>query len=161
MPRCAPTTYRAVPAACASRSNNVARNIEIKARIENVASITPRVAQLATEGPLEIAQDDTFFRCDNHVSIEELLARVRTKDRRVGYATVYRTLKLLAECGVANERQDTEAPGRVRRRQRAPVRRRVDALRARRRRSDAPRRVQMSSKLVSARLTRARLTTSA
>jgi predicted adenylyl cyclase CyaB len=40
------------------------RNIEIKARIENVALLAPRVAELATEGPLEIAQDDTFFACD-------------------------------------------------------------------------------------------------
>ncbi len=48
---------------------------------------------------------ETFFRADNHVSIEELLAQVRSKDRRVGYATVYRTLKLLADCGVANERR--------------------------------------------------------
>lgn len=48
---------------------------------------------------------ETFFGSDNHVSIEELLAQVRSKDRRVGYATVYRTLKLLTECGVANERR--------------------------------------------------------
>jgi len=48
---------------------------------------------------------ETFFRSDNHVSIEELLAQVRIQDPRVGYATVYRTLKLLAECGVANERR--------------------------------------------------------
>jgi Fur family ferric uptake transcriptional regulator len=48
---------------------------------------------------------ETFFRADNHVSIEELLAQVRERDRRVGYATVYRTLKLLADCGVANERR--------------------------------------------------------
>jgi len=48
---------------------------------------------------------ETFFRSDNHVSIEELLAQVRAQDPRVGYATVYRTLKLLAECGVANERR--------------------------------------------------------
>jgi adenylate cyclase class IV len=41
------------------------RNIEIKARIENVALMTPKVAALASEGPLEIAQDDTFFACDN------------------------------------------------------------------------------------------------
>jgi len=41
------------------------RNIEIKARIENVSLLTPRVAALATEGPLEIAQDDTFFKCEN------------------------------------------------------------------------------------------------
>ena len=43
----------------------MARNIEIKARIENVALLAPRVAELASEGPLELAQDDTFFRCDN------------------------------------------------------------------------------------------------
>jgi Fur family transcriptional regulator, ferric uptake regulator len=48
---------------------------------------------------------ETFFRSENHVSIEELLAHVRAKDPRVGYATVYRTLKLLTECGVANERR--------------------------------------------------------
>jgi Fur family ferric uptake transcriptional regulator len=48
---------------------------------------------------------DTFFTAPNHVSIEELLAEVRREDPRVGYATVYRTLKLLAECGVALERR--------------------------------------------------------
>ncbi len=41
----------------------MARNIEIKARIESVALLTSRVAALASEGPLEIAQDDTFFNC--------------------------------------------------------------------------------------------------
>lgn len=48
---------------------------------------------------------ETFFRSPNHVSIEELLAQVRSQDSKVGYATVYRTLKLLAECGVAFERR--------------------------------------------------------
>jgi Fur family ferric uptake transcriptional regulator len=48
---------------------------------------------------------ETFFQSPNHVSIEELLAEVRAQDPRVGYATVYRTLKLLAECGVAFERR--------------------------------------------------------
>ena len=48
---------------------------------------------------------ETFFQSPNHVSIEELLAQVRSHDSKVGYATVYRTLKLLAECGVANERK--------------------------------------------------------
>ena len=41
----------------------MARNIEIKARIESVESLLPRCAALATEGPFEIRQDDTFFRC--------------------------------------------------------------------------------------------------
>lgn len=48
---------------------------------------------------------ETFFNSPSHISIEELLAEVRSKDARVGYATVYRTLKLLAECGVAFERK--------------------------------------------------------
>jgi predicted adenylyl cyclase CyaB len=43
----------------------MARNVEIKARIESVALIAPKVAALAAEGPLDLAQDDTFFRCDN------------------------------------------------------------------------------------------------
>jgi Fur family transcriptional regulator, ferric uptake regulator len=48
---------------------------------------------------------ETFFQAPAHITIEELLAQVRAVDARVGYATVYRTLKLLAECGVATERR--------------------------------------------------------
>jgi Fur family ferric uptake transcriptional regulator len=48
---------------------------------------------------------EAFFAHPDHVSIEELLARVRERDPSIGYATVYRTLKLLAESGVANERK--------------------------------------------------------
>lgn len=48
---------------------------------------------------------ETFLEHPDHVSIEELLARVRSHDPAIGYATVYRTLKLLAESGVANERK--------------------------------------------------------
>jgi Fur family transcriptional regulator, ferric uptake regulator len=48
---------------------------------------------------------ETFFHAPSHITIEELLHQVRTADPRVGYATVYRTLRLLAESGVASERQ--------------------------------------------------------
>jgi Fur family ferric uptake transcriptional regulator len=48
---------------------------------------------------------ETFFQAPAHITIEDLLSQVRSADPRVGYATVYRTLKLLAECGVANERR--------------------------------------------------------
>jgi predicted adenylyl cyclase CyaB len=41
-----------------------ARNVEIKARIESVEAMTPRVAGLADQGPVEIEQDDTFFACE-------------------------------------------------------------------------------------------------
>lgn len=46
-----------------------------------------------------------FFRTGGHLSIDEMLALVRQQDSKVGYATVYRTLKLLVECGLASERQ--------------------------------------------------------
>ena len=48
---------------------------------------------------------DAFLRSRDHVSIEELLARVRKRSARIGYATVYRTLRLLVECGLALQRQ--------------------------------------------------------
>jgi len=42
----------------------VPRNIEIKARIENADVWAAKIAALAGAGPIDIAQDDTFFRCD-------------------------------------------------------------------------------------------------
>ena len=48
---------------------------------------------------------EQFFRTRDHISIDELLARVRKRQPKVGYATVYRTLKLLVESGLAHERQ--------------------------------------------------------
>jgi len=48
---------------------------------------------------------EQFLRTREHVSVDELLAKVRKRQPKVGYATVYRTLKLLTECGVAFERK--------------------------------------------------------
>ena len=42
----------------------MARNVEIKARIESIDLIFPRAAALADRGPIEIIQDDTFFACE-------------------------------------------------------------------------------------------------
>jgi Fur family ferric uptake transcriptional regulator len=42
-----------------------------------------------------------FFREDGHHSVEELCSLTRKDDPRVGYATVYRTMKLLKEAGLA------------------------------------------------------------
>jgi predicted adenylyl cyclase CyaB len=41
----------------------MARNIEIKAHVESVEAIGPGAATIATAGPIEIDQDDTFFAC--------------------------------------------------------------------------------------------------
>ncbi len=47
---------------------------------------------------------EQFFASDGHLSIEDLLDKVRIEEPKIGYATVYRTLKLLKECGLAFER---------------------------------------------------------
>lgn len=47
---------------------------------------------------------EEFQRCPSHLSTEELYLRLRKKHPSIGYATVYRTLKLFAECGIAEER---------------------------------------------------------
>ena len=47
---------------------------------------------------------EMFFASTDHLSIEELLDRVRIEEPRIGYATVYRTLKLLKDCSLAFER---------------------------------------------------------
>ena len=39
------------------------RNIEIKARIASIEDILARTVAVADQGPIDIAQDDTFFRC--------------------------------------------------------------------------------------------------
>jgi predicted adenylyl cyclase CyaB len=43
----------------------MARNIEIKARVADMPALAARAAMIADSGPVEIPQDDTFFRCDN------------------------------------------------------------------------------------------------
>ena len=48
---------------------------------------------------------EQFLRTRDHVSIDELLLKVRKRQPKVGYATVYRTLKLLVDAGLAVERQ--------------------------------------------------------
>ncbi len=46
---------------------------------------------------------DTLFDTTEHLTIDELLEKVRAVDPRIGYATVYRTMKMLAEGGIAHE----------------------------------------------------------
>ena len=45
-----------------------------------------------------------FFDMTEHISVEELYQLVKKKDPNVGFATVYRTMKMLTECGLANRR---------------------------------------------------------
>ena len=51
---------------------------------------------------------DTFLakgREREHVSLDELLSQVQQRMAGVGYATVYRTMKLFVDAGVAHERR--------------------------------------------------------
>jgi len=47
---------------------------------------------------------EEFLRAGSHLSTEDLYLRLRRKHPRIGYATVHRTLKLFAECGIAEQR---------------------------------------------------------
>lgn len=49
-----------------------------------------------------------FLKCKDHLSVEDLHRMARKKNPKVGYATVYRTLKLLVESGLAAERRFDE-----------------------------------------------------
>jgi Fur family ferric uptake transcriptional regulator len=53
-----------------------------------------------------------FFACNRHISVEELYREVRKVNPRVGYATVYRTVRLLRECGLAAERHFNDGEAR-------------------------------------------------
>ena len=46
---------------------------------------------------------DPFLQNEGHRSVEDIYRVVRTADPRVGYTTVYRTMKILLDCGLARE----------------------------------------------------------
>jgi len=66
-------------------------------------------AYLSSQGLRSTKQRDTilhvFIDAGRHLSAEELYMRVRESHPGIGFATVYRTLKLLAEAGLADERR--------------------------------------------------------
>src|ERR687884_1685337 len=45
----------------------------------------------------------TFLETRDHMSTDELHRLVKKKDPKIGFTTVYRTLKLLSDCGLASE----------------------------------------------------------
>ncbi len=45
----------------------------------------------------------TFFGAERHVSLDELYEMICQKDSSIGYATVWRNLKLICELGLAEE----------------------------------------------------------
>ncbi len=53
-----------------------------------------------------------FFAAGRHISAEELYHQIRAHDASLGLVTVYRTLKLLRQAGLATERTFGEAYAR-------------------------------------------------
>ena len=47
---------------------------------------------------------DVFLEAHDHVTSEELYQAIRQSNPRIGYTTVYRTMKLLVDAGLAQER---------------------------------------------------------
>lgn len=57
---------------------------------------------LKMTGPRETVLD-AFLKLERHVTAEDLLAAARRIDPSIGQATVFRTIKLLSEAGLARE----------------------------------------------------------
>src|ERR1700675_4287269 len=87
----------------------------LQKRIDDQPSISREMVREAQEilhrhlkqvGLKQTAQRDTilrsFLETRDHLSTDELHRLVQKKDAGIGYTTVYRTLKLLAACGLAS-----------------------------------------------------------
>jgi Fur family ferric uptake transcriptional regulator len=89
-------TRERVVAGGSSRAGAVAMRAALGAHLERRGLKHSRQRELVA---------DVFFGAGGHVAVEELIHRVRAQDPRVSVATVYRTMKLLSECGLAVARQ--------------------------------------------------------
>lgn len=62
---------------------------------------------LRTKGLKKTYQKDlileTFLNTEGHLSVEDVYAQVKKRDKKVGVVTVFRTLRSLKECGIARE----------------------------------------------------------
>jgi Fur family ferric uptake transcriptional regulator len=89
---------------------------KLRKRVDDQPSISPQMVREAESifhdhlrrvGLKHTGQRDTILRAfldtRDHLSTDDLFRLVRKTDERIGFTTVYRTLKLLAECGLASE----------------------------------------------------------
>jgi len=84
--------------------------MSVRARMRQFEQTLRERGLKATSQRDDIAR--VFFGATGHLSIEELYTAVRKVNPRVGYATVYRTLKLLREIGLAAERHFDDGQAR-------------------------------------------------
>ncbi|NLW46837.1 MAG: transcriptional repressor [Firmicutes bacterium] len=46
---------------------------------------------------------ESFLKTETHFTVDDLYAGVKEVNQSIGYTTIYRTLKLFVECGLASE----------------------------------------------------------
>src|SRR5687768_10047178 len=79
---------------------------------EPLADLNSKIQQLnrfiSAQGLKKTRQRDLIaeiaLTAEGHIGVEEIYRRVRKKDPKVGFSTVYRTMKLLKDCGLVFER---------------------------------------------------------
>ena len=87
----------------------IPKRVDDPANPEDLAGVAERMlaGYLREKGLKQSAKRDrvleVFLNTRDHLSTEELHHLVKEKDPSIGYTTVYRTLKLLAQCGLAFE----------------------------------------------------------
>ena len=67
----------------------------------------PKLEQYVKENGLRLTQQrrliaETFFESEGHLDLNELHTLVRQRDRGIGLATLYRTVRLLVDSGLAS-----------------------------------------------------------
>ena len=82
---------------------------------DRYADLRARFAQHMRDNKLKKTRQrdvilDVFLREDEHTSLDQLLARVQQELPGVGYATVYRAMKLFVQANVASERHFGDGP---------------------------------------------------
>ena len=80
-----------------------------KTRSLNLAAARERLSGYIAANKLKATKPrdailDIFFSVSGHLSIDDIVEHARLRDLNVGPATVYRTMKLLTDAGIASAR---------------------------------------------------------
>jgi Fur family transcriptional regulator, ferric uptake regulator len=84
--------------------------VDSESRVRGFTAFLSRAGLKSTHQRERIVR--AFFAAGRHVSAEELYHQIRSQDPNVGLVTVYRTLKLLRQAGLATERKFGDAYAR-------------------------------------------------
>ncbi len=84
-----------------------------KQKTETYAWFWERLDQYLAKAQLKQSKQrnyiiEEFLKMDSHVSAEELYGHLKGSDQNPGLATVYRTLNLLREAGLVDQKQFTD-----------------------------------------------------